>query len=106
MLLGEVEPVFDFVGYRIEEESFLFMETVPISPGERGSIIQERENIQFAVIACGATQQVVAELVGEPPIDRFWTKVLDLPSIVVWEATLAIGTDAPMHGNEGAQDIR
>ena len=38
---------FDFVGYRIEEESFLFMKTGPICPGEWGSAVQERENSQF-----------------------------------------------------------
>jgi hypothetical protein len=73
----------------------------------------QREAASLPLTIADATgQEVIAELICEPPVTlkppvaRLGTKVIDVPSIIPRKLTLAVGANPPVHRIERSTYIR
>lgn len=101
------EPLLDLVHRRIQKENLFFPQAVAIHPPARLGARRSGKTLALAgPVAFGAAQQVIAQVVGQPPVLRLGAKMLDIAGVAIREVALAIGTDAAVHGQQGAADIR
>jgi hypothetical protein len=94
-----VETGLDIVDGRIEEKDLFITEAGAVRPCTGHGALGSRKLLPLAdAVAFGAAQEIVREIIGQPPINGFGPEMLYVSRVIMRKVALAVGTDAAVHG--------